>query len=177
MKKFKTLLLPALAVLAAAGLGACQPSGSKAGEEQSAAVQPVESAAEHSGAAAEASIKENASVVTDDHRSATAAPVSDYTGDDVKRDVALFYAKSLEAVKKCKTRDEAAAAGEHLYEQVRKAYDDPKALGLCRRDGVGRKCGEGQADRALAAAAAREVIFCCSWGAFCASCLAFLRFS
>ena len=68
MKKFKTLLLPALAVLAAAGLGACQPSGSKAGEEQSAAVQPVESAAEHSGAAAEASIKEDASVVTDDHK-------------------------------------------------------------------------------------------------------------
>lgn len=129
MKKFKTLLLPALAVLAAAGLGACQPSGSKAGEEQSAAVQPVESVAEQSGAAAEASIKEDASaVVTDDHRSATAAPVSDYTGDDVKRDVALFYAKSLEAVKKCKTRDEAAAAGEHLYEQVRKAYDDPKAF-------------------------------------------------
>ncbi len=129
MKKFKTLLLPALAVLAAAGLGACQPLGSKAGEEQSAAVQPVESASEHSGAAAEASIKEDASaVVTDDHRSATAAPVSDYTGDDVKRDVALFYAKSLEAVKKCKTRDEAAAAGEHLYEQVRKAYDDPKAF-------------------------------------------------
>lgn len=131
MKIGKTLL-PSLALLAAVTLSACQPSGKSSEAStaaQSAESQPAESAAEQSSAAAaEASIKGDAPVVTDDHSAATAAPVSDYTGDDVKRDVALFYAKSLEAVKKCKTRDEAAAAGERLYEQVRKAYSDPKAF-------------------------------------------------
>ena len=128
MKIGKTIL-PALALLAAVTLSACQPSG-KSSEASSAAQtesQPASQAAEGSAAAEASTIKENASVVTHDHSGATAAPVSDYTGDDVKKDVALFYAKSLEAVKKCKTRAEASAAGERLYEEVRKAYSDPKA--------------------------------------------------
>ncbi len=118
-----------LTVVAAVVLAACQPKekpaeGSAAPQEQREAVDASASTASSD----EASIMPDAGIESDAAIDAQAAPVTgDFTGTDVKQDVALFYAKCLETVKKCKTRAEAAARGEGLRRQVQAVYNTPQA--------------------------------------------------